>query len=138
VILVAEGAGQRYCAGEKKEYDPSGNIRLSDIGVYLRDRIKAYFEEAKAELNLKYIDPSYEIRSVPANANDRIYCGFLGQQAVHAGMAGKTGMIISMLNNHYVHVPIAMAISHRKQINPDGGFWLSVLESTGQPRLVND
>ena len=138
VILVAEGAGQRYCAGDTKEYDPSGNIRLGDIGVFLRDKIKAYFEEQKVELNLKYIDPSYEIRSVPANANDRIYCGFLGQQAVHAGMAGKTGMVISMLNNHYVHVPIGMAISHRKQINPDGGFWLSVLESTGQPRLAND
>ena len=138
VILVAEGAGQSYCTGEKKEYDPSGNLRLGDIGTFLRDTIKSYFEKNQLELNLKYIDPSYEIRSVPANANDRIYCGFLGQQAVHAGMAGKTGMVISMLNNHYAHVPINMAVSHRKQINPDGGFWLSVLESTGQPRLVND
>ena len=137
VILVAEGAGQRYCqTGE--EHDASGNIRLGDIGVVLRDRITEYFKEHDLELNLKYIDPSYEIRSQPANANDRIYCGFLGQQAVHAGMAGKTGMVISWINGTYVHVPIKMATSHRKQITPDGRFWLSVLESTGQPRLKND
>ena len=138
VILVAEGAGQKYVTGKKKEFDPSGNVRLGDIGVYLRDRIKDYFKQKGLELNLKYIDPSYEIRSVPANANDRIYCGFLGQQAVHAGMAGKTGMVISMLNNQYVHVPIKKAISRRKQVHPGGRFWLSVLESTGQPRLKND
>ncbi|MEW5722939.1 MAG: ATP-dependent 6-phosphofructokinase [Thermodesulfobacteriota bacterium] len=138
VILVAEGAGQRYCAGAKGETDASGNIKLGDIGVYLRDRIKEFFEEHGLELNLKYIDPSYEIRSVPANANDRIYCGFLGQQAVHAGMAGKTGLVISMLNNKYVHVPIKMAINHRRQVNPNGALWLSVLESTGQPNLTND
>lgn len=137
VILVAEGAGQKYCVGDTPEYDASGNIKLGDIGVVLRDRIKEYFSERKRELNLKYIDPSYEIRSVPSNANDRIYCGFLGQQAVHAGIAGKTGMVISMVNNQFVHVPIKMAISHRKQVEPDGRFWLSVLESTGQPTLKN-
>ncbi len=137
VIVVAEGAGQAFC-NDQAGFDPSGNVKLGDIGVLLRDRIKGHFETKGLELNLKYIDPSYEIRSVPANANDRIYCGFLGQQAVHAGMAGKTGMVISMVNNKFVHVPIKMAISHRKQINPQGGFWLSVIESTGQPRLRND
>jgi 6-phosphofructokinase 1 len=137
-LLVAEGAGQKYVSGKKQEFDPSGNVRLGDIGIFLRDRIKEYFDKKGRELNLKYIDPSYEIRSVPANANDRVYCGFLGQQAVHAGMTGKTGMVISILNNQYVHVPIKMAISHRKQVNPEGRFWLSVLESTGQPRLKNE
>ena len=135
VILVAEGAGQKYCSGDKIEKDPSGNIRLGDIGIYLRDRIKQHFSKQGIELNLKYIDPSYEIRSQPANANDRIYCGFLGQHAVHAGMAGKTGMFISMINNKFVYVPIKMATSHRKELKPNGGFWLSVLESTGQPPL---
>lgn len=137
VILVAEGAGQKYCSGEKEEWDASGNIRLGDIGIYLRDRIKKHFKDKGTELNLKYIDPSYEIRSQPANANDRIYCGFLGQHAVHAGMAGKTGMLISMINNKFVHVPIKLAISHRKELRSKGGFWLSVLESTGQPTLRN-
>jgi 6-phosphofructokinase 1 len=138
VILVAEGAGQDFFQDKTQDQDASGNVRLGDIGVFLRDRIKNHFKSNELELNLKYIDPSYEIRSVPANANDRIYCGFLGQHAVHAGMAGKTGMVISFINNRYVHVPIKMAISHRRQINPSGGLWRSVLESTGQPRLRND
>lgn len=137
VILAAEGSGQKYCTGDNMISDASGNVQLADIGVFLRDSIKAHFKKKNLELNLKYIDPSYEIRSVPANATDRIYCGFLGQQAVHAGMAGKTGMVISMLNNHYVHVPIKMAISHRKQVDSNGRLWHSVLESTGQPRLQN-
>lgn len=137
VILVAEGAGQQYCVLDE-ECDASGNARLGDIGTVLRDRIVEHFQEKGLELNLKYIDPSYEIRSVPANANDRIYCGFLGQMAVHAGMAGKTGMVISMLNNKFVHVPIKMAIKERKLINPNGTLWLSILESTGQPMLKND
>ena len=138
VILVAEGAGQRYCVSDQPEYDASGNVKLGDIGTVLRDRIKDYFKEHDMELNLKYIDPSYEIRSVPANANDRIYCGFLGQMAVHAGMAGKTGMVVSQVNNKFVHVPIKMAVSHRRQVNPNGSLWLSVIESTGQPRLKNE
>ncbi|MBU2549716.1 MAG: ATP-dependent 6-phosphofructokinase [Proteobacteria bacterium] len=136
VVLVAEGAGQQYCAGDPAEHDASGNVKLGDIGIVLRERITEYFKKNGLELNLKYIDPSYEIRSQPANATDRIYCGFLGQQAVHAGMAGKTGMVVSMLNNHYVHVPIKMAISHRKQVNSLGALWRSVLESTGQPPLA--
>ena len=138
VILVAEGAGQKFFKGSAKETDASGNIKLGDIGVFLRDRIKEYFKQNGLEINLKYIDPSYEIRSVPANANDRIYCGFLGQQAVHAGIAGKTGMVVSMLNNKYAYVPIKMATIRRKQVNPSGSLWLSVMESTGQPKLTND
>jgi 6-phosphofructokinase 1 len=138
VILVAEGAGQKFFKGAAKETDASGNIKLGDIGVFLRDRIKEYFKQNGLDINLKYIDPSYEIRSVPANANDRIYCGFLGQQAVHAGIAGKTGMVVSMLNNKYAYVPIKMATIRRKQVNPSGSLWLSVMESTGQPKLTND
>jgi 6-phosphofructokinase 1 len=115
VILVAEGAGQRYCQKAGSGTDASGNAKLGDIGVFLRDRITAHFKERGQELNLKYIDPSYEIRSVPANANDRIYCGFLGQMAVHAGMAGKTGMLISMINNKFVHVPFGLATKERKR-----------------------
>jgi len=137
VVLVAEGAGQKLCATGELACDASGNVKFADVGVFLRDRIKDYFDQKKMEVNLKYIDPSYEIRSVPASANDRIYCGFLGQQAVHAGMAGKTGLVVSMINNRYVHVPMKMAVSFRKQVSPKGRLWLSVLESTGQPHLKN-
>ncbi|QJA06470.1 ATP-dependent 6-phosphofructokinase [Thermosulfurimonas marina] len=138
VIVVAEGAGQKYVQPEKPEYDPSGNIKLGDIGTFLRDRIKAYFQERGLEVYVRYIDPSYIIRSVPASVDDRIYCGFLGQYAVHAAMAGKTGLMISYLNHHYVHIPLAEATKRRKQVNTRSRFWLSVLESTGQGRLRND
>jgi 6-phosphofructokinase 1 len=138
VILVAEGAGQKFFDPGALGRDPSGNPRLGDIGAHLHHRIEEYFAERAEEINLKYIDPSYLIRSVPANANDRVFCGFLGQHAVHAAMAGKTGMLVSLWNNRYVHIPISLAAARRKQVDPNGRLWLSVLESTVQPSLVNE
>jgi 6-phosphofructokinase 1 len=138
VIVVAEGAGQRFLDGLPEEKDPSGNIRLKDIGTFLADRIKRHFSQRHLEINLKYIDPSYIIRSQPANSNDRIFCGFLGQHAVHAGMAGKTDMLVSLWKNEYVHIPIRLATAERKQVDVEGNMWLSVLESTGQPSLRNN
>ena len=137
VIVVAEGAGQHYLADLPQTKDPSGNVRLKDIGIYLSEQIQRHFAELKSEINLKYIDPSYIIRSQPANSNDRIFCGFLGQHAVHAGMAGKTNMLVSFWNNEYVHLPIHTAVSKRKQVDLIGNMWMSVLESTGQPSLKN-
>ncbi|MFH0788003.1 MAG: ATP-dependent 6-phosphofructokinase [Pseudomonadota bacterium] len=135
VIVVAEGAGQRYLADLPRTKDPSGNLKLGDIGVYLADRIRQHFSSLPMEINLKYIDPSYIIRSQPSNSNDRIFCGFLGQHAVHAGMAGKTNMLVSLWNNEYVHVPIRASVVKRKQLDLEGNMWMSVLESTGQPSL---
>jgi 6-phosphofructokinase 1 len=137
VILAAEGAGQKFFREEDLPRDPSGNIKPGDIGVFLVDRIKEHFAARKKELNLKYIDPSYMIRSMPANYNDRIYCGFLGQNAVHAGMAGKTSMLMSRWHGHYVHVPIQAAVGKTKEVDLDSPLWRSVLESTGQPPLKN-
>lgn len=138
VILVAEGVGQKFFAPASLGQDPSGNPRLGDIGTYLQHRIQEYFAELGVEISLKYIDPSYLIRSVPANANDRVFCGFLGQHAVHAAMAGKTGMLVSLWHNRYVHIPIPLAVARRKQVDPNGRLWLSVVESTGQPPLLNE
>lgn len=138
VLLVAEGAGQKFFHADHIEKDPSGNVRLGDIGTHLRDRIAEHFGNLGVEINQKYIDPSYLVRSVPANSGDRIYTGFLGHHAVHAGMSGRTGILISLWNNHYVHVPIPLSICHRKKIDPCGGLWRAVLESTGQPSLKND
>ncbi|MBI5585626.1 MAG: ATP-dependent 6-phosphofructokinase [Deltaproteobacteria bacterium] len=138
VVVVAEGAGQKFFATDPVRKDPSGNIRLGDIGPHLVSRIKSFFEDLRQEINLKYIDPSYIIRSQPANFSDRIFCGFLGQHAVHAGMAGKTNMLVSLWNNEYIHVPIRAAVAKRKQVDLEGNMWLSVLESTGQPSLKND
>jgi 6-phosphofructokinase 1 len=138
VILVAEGAGQDFFNGTEAQYDPSGNVKLYDIGIYLKERIQNYFDEKKIDISLKYIDPSYMIRSLPANANDHVYCSFLGRDAVHAGMAGKTNMIIGYWNNFFVNVPMPLTACERKRVDPDGKIWQTVLESTGQGSLVNE
>lgn len=137
VILAAEGAGQKFFKQEDLPRDPSGNIKPGDIGTFLSDRIKEHLTSKKMEVNLKYIDPSYMIRSMPANYNDRIYCGFLGQNAVHAGMAGKTAMLVSRWHGHFVHVPIKATVGKTKAVDLDSPLWRSVLESTGQPPLKN-
>ncbi|MEF3168300.1 MAG: ATP-dependent 6-phosphofructokinase [Deltaproteobacteria bacterium] len=137
VIVVAEGAGQRYVTGPDIQRDISGNVKLGDIGTFLRDGIKAYFDRIGMEVFIRYIDPSYIIRSVPANIDDRLYCANLGQNAVHAAMAGKTALIVSLWNDRYVHVPLASAIKKRKKVDLKSRFWLSVLESTGQSSLKN-
>ena len=133
VIVVGEGAGQDLL-GVSGERDASGNIRLGDIGVFLRDCIKNYFKEAEMQVDLKYIDPSYTIRSMPANPRDSAFCLLLGHNAVHAGMTGRTNMVVGFWKNQFTHVPIPLAVSKRKQIDPDGRFWSNVLSCTGQPR----
>jgi len=137
LILVGEGAGQKFFQQQDLIRDPSGNIKPGDIGLFLQERIQEYFLQKKMEVNLKYIDPSYLIRSMPANYNDRIYCGFLGQNAVHAGMAGKTGMLVSRWHGHYVHIPIQAAAGGRQEMELNSPLWRSVVESTGQPPLKN-
>jgi 6-phosphofructokinase 1 len=137
VIVVAEGAGQKFFTNTEQERDPSGNIRLHDIGVFLKDAITAHFKEQKMEINLKYMDPSYSIRSASANANDHLLCGFLARSAVHAGMAGKTKMLVGLCNNQIVHIPMEASAGKRKQVDTCGDMWMSVLETTGQPSLIN-
>jgi len=132
VIIVAEGAGQEFFK-EECGHDASGNVRLKDIGVFLRDEIKKFFKSKNIPITLKYIDPSYTIRSVPANASDSIFCAHLGRFAVHAAMAGKTDMIVGQWHNVFTHVPIPITVASRKKISTEGALWLSVLESTGQP-----
>lgn len=137
VVVVAEGAGQDLLAASS-ETDVSGNPVLRDICGLLRREIDTFFKSQNMEYTLKYIDPSYIIRSVPANANDRVYCGFLGQNAVHAAMAGKTGMVMSKLYGHYVHLPLHLVAGKRKKINTLSNYWQAVLQSTGQPvRMLN-
>ncbi len=135
VIVVAEGAGQNLLQLSGKT-DASGNPVLGDIGDFLRKEINTYLKEKGIDHSVKYIDPSYIIRSIPANANDRVYCGFLGQNAVHAAMAGKTGMVVAKLMDRYVHLPIDLIIRKRQKVNPQSGYWRAVLESTGQMDLA--
>ncbi len=135
VIVVGEGAGQDLLQSTE-ERDASGNVRFGDIGLFLREQIKAHFKERGQDLNLKYIDPSYTIRSVPSNAHDAAFCLLLGHNAVHAGIAGRTNMVVGDWGGEFTHVPIPMAVSKRKQIDPEGRLWSTVLASTGQPAVM--
>mgnify|MGYP001815441862 CR=1 FL=1 len=138
VVVAAEGAGQKYFQEDREELDESGNILLKDIGIFLKNRIIGYFKEKKINISLKYIDPSYMIRSLPANANDRVFCSFLGRGAVHAGMAGKTNLLVGFWNYTYVHLPMGLSAGKRKQMDPHGKLWNSVMEATGQGSLKNE
>lgn len=132
VILVAEGAGQELLPKSGKT-DASGNVRYNDIGVFLKEEIEKYFKEQKTVVNVKYIDPSYIIRSAPADSFDSIYCARLGANAVHAAMAGKTGVLTSMMNDRFINLPIRLAVSSRSRVNPESALWRDVLENTRQP-----
>ncbi|MCU0597476.1 MAG: ATP-dependent 6-phosphofructokinase [Desulfobacterota bacterium] len=133
VIVVGEGAGQDLTQGTGAK-DASGNVKFNDIGLFLKDQINGYFKKEGMEVNLKYIDPSYTIRSLPANPRDSAFCLLLGRHAVHAGMSGRTGMVVANWKGEFTHVPIRMAVSSRKKIDPNGRFWSTVLSCTGQPR----
>jgi 6-phosphofructokinase 1 len=131
VIAVAEGAGQELLLGIKMK-DASGNLLHSDIGLFLKDKIVAYFKDQKIPVNMKYIDPSYIIRSVRANSEDNFLCDQYARNAVHAAMAGKTGLVIGLWNG-FMHLPISLATGRRQYINPEGFIWNCVISSTGQP-----
>lgn len=135
VIIVAEGACQDILAKDAKT-DASGNKKLADVGVYLKDKIQAHFDKLGIEINLKYIDPSYLIRSSPAVPIDSLYCERLGNNAVHAAMAGKTKVLIGLVNNEFVHLPMKAAVSRRSYVDPEGSLWRDTIEATHQPILM--
>ena len=134
VIVVAEGAGQNLIKGGKKQKDASGNILHEDIGTFLRDEIKAYFKKKNIEHTVKYIDPSYIIRSLPATGTDSTFCLHLAQHAVHAAMAGMTDVVVGNWNGYFTYVPIPLATIKRRQIDPQGQLWQSVLLTTRQSK----
>lgn len=131
LVVLAEGAGQQYV--EDQGEDAGGNRKLGDIGVLLRKRIQAHFEAQGMELAMKYIDPSYMIRSTPACPSDSIYCARLGANAVHAAMTGRTACLVGRVNNRLVHVPIGAASDRRNRVDPQGALWRDVVNDTGQP-----
>ncbi len=135
LIVVAEGAGQELFSESMVGVDASGNKKLGDIGLFLKDKISTFFKQEGIEINLKYIDPGYIIRSTPANPSDSIYCNRLGTNAVHAAMAGKTKMLVSLVNNTFVHIPMELAVQKRNRIDPESSLWRDVVQSTGQPAL---
>ena len=133
VIVVAEGAGQHLFTDAEAEKDASGNIKHKDIGVYLKEKISEDFKNRKFPHSIRYIDPSYIIRSIPANANDSKFCNLLAQNAVHAALAGKTDFVMGFWNNQFTLMPIPMVTMQRKKIDVEGELWWNVIEATGQP-----
>ena len=133
VIVVAEGAGQDLLENKGGERDASGNAKLRDIGLFLREKIESYFRAEKIPMVMRYLEPSYIIRSVPADAEDAILCDQYARHAVHAAMAGKTGLVIGLLHDQFIHVPIEMLAKQEKRVDSNGSIWHAVLATTGQP-----
>ena len=132
VVVVAEGAGQGLL-GSTGEKDASGNLKLQDIGYFLRDALVAHFKARDIEMTLRYFDPSYQIRGCAADTEDALLCDRMGRHAVHAAMAGKTGLVVSFLHGQFVHVPIGVIAEGSRRLDLDGELWRAVLDSTGQP-----
>eukprot|EP00877_Chromochloris_zofingiensis_P003270 jgi/Chrzof1/12944/Cz07g13120.t1_PFK2[v5.2] len=133
VVCVAEGAGQDLLEDEAQNgaTDASGNPILKDIGTFLKSEMKAVFKDA----DIKYIDPSYIIRSIPTTSNDRIYCKILAHNAVHAAFAGYTGITVGLVNTHYVYLPIPVIIQAPRRVDPRGKMWNRLRASIGQPNF---
>jgi 6-phosphofructokinase 1 len=133
VVAVAEGAGQDLLKADAGERDATGNVKLKDIGPFLSEQIKSYFKTEGIPVVIRYFDPSYQIRSRPANSEDALLCDLFARHAVHAAMAGKTGVVIGFLHERFIHVPIELLATHTKRLDPASGWWRSVLAATGQP-----
>lgn len=135
LIVVAEGAGQELLGGANGERDASGNTKLKDIGLFLKQQVESFFKAEKIPATVRYFDPSYLIRSVPADAEDAMLCDLFARNAVHAAMAGKTRLVIGLLHDQFIHVPIELVTSERKRLNTSGSIWHAVLAATGQPAI---
>jgi len=133
LIVLAEGAGQHLFKNHSSDKDASGNIKPNDIGIFLKDKIASYFKENKIPVSIKYIDPSYIIRSATATANDSKFCSQLAQNAVHGAMAGKTGFVVSVWSEIFTYIPISVTVNERKKIDLESELWWNVIEATGQP-----
>jgi 6-phosphofructokinase 1 len=133
LIAVAEGAGQDLIENQSVEFDASGNVKIKDIGLFLKEKIESFFREEKIPVIMRYIDPGYLIRSSPADAEDAVLCDLFARNAVHAAMAGKTGLVIGYLHDKFIHVPIDLLSSRKKIMKPDSSLWNAALSATGQP-----
>jgi 6-phosphofructokinase 1 len=133
VIAVAEGAGQDLLQADPEARDVSGNVKLRDIGPFLREKIETFFKKEAIPIVVRYFDPSYQVRSRPANTEDAVLCDLYARHAVHAAMAGKTGVVIGFLHERFIHVPIELLATKTKRLDPASGWWRSVLAATGQP-----
>lgn len=139
VIVLAEGAGQDLLEEHGlpqqngRGTDASGNVKLGNVGEVLKERISAHLTAVGLAPTMRYIDPSYAVRTIAANAYDSVYCLRLAHAAVHAAMAGRTEAAVARWRRRFVHVPLSLMTSRRNEVDPDGDVWMSVLETTCQP-----
>lgn len=132
VVCIAEGAGQELLQDTKLGKDASGNTILADVGPWLRDQLK----KACKGSDVKYIDPSYIIRTTPTISSDRIYCRILAHNAVHGAFAGLTGVMVGLVSTHYVYLPIPTVISSPRTVDPNGKMYARMRAAIGQPKFV--
>ena len=133
VVVVSEGAGEELL-GTSTETDAGGNRKLPAIGAWLKARLQQHFASRNTTVNIKYIDPSYMIRSVGANAGDRVYCMQSANNAVHGAMAGYTGFTTGLMCNRVVMMPITELVANSPRfLDPAGRTWERVLCQTHQP-----
>lgn len=135
VICVAEGAALNLLE-KSNATDASGNAVLGDIGVHIQQEIKKYFKELGTSADVKYIDPTYMLRAIRANASDGILCTILGQNAVHGAFAGFSGITVGLCNTHYAYFPIPEVIKYPRLVDPNSRMWHRCLTSTGQPDFI--
>ena len=135
---MAEGCGATL-ERPGAERDASGNLRFSskelDVGPRLCEAIRAHFAARDMPATVKYIDPSYMIRSVAANPSDNQFCDLLARNAVHAAMAGKTDVVIGRWNGYFIHVPLSLSTTRKKRVHANSELWMAVTTTTGQPPL---
>lgn len=138
VLVVAEGAGQDVIPrndAQKEERDESGNLVFLDVGSWLKSELKKWWErDHPGELfTVKYIDPTYMIRAVPANATDNLYCTLLAHSAIHGVMAGYTGFVTGPINGNYAYIPLTDVAQAKNEVNTRDHKWAWVRSVTNQP-----
>lgn len=131
VLVIAEGAGQHFFERDAGQ-DPSGNQKKHDIGQFLRQRVTDHFKSQGDPVKVRYIDPSYLIRGIPAHGTDAIYCAQLAEHAAHAAMAGCSDMVVGSWARSFTHVPLSLATGERQKVELEGDLWQGVLGATRQ------
>jgi 6-phosphofructokinase 1 len=124
VIVVTEGC----VFGTDEPYDCAG--------ILLKNKLNEHSTHKQLNWTIKYIDPSTQIRAVPANAYDAVFCSMLAHNAVHAAFSGYTGVTSARCNDRYVLLPANLiGETPRKQVNLAGRWFLRMVMITGQPQF---
>ncbi|XP_073272049.1 ATP-dependent 6-phosphofructokinase 2-like [Primulina huaijiensis] len=143
VLVVAEGAGQDVIpkTGDQshvQEKDESGNPVFLDVGGWLKSELKNWWsrDHPKELITIKYIDPTYMIRAVPANATDNLYCTLLAHSAIHGAMAGYTEFVCGPINGNYGYIPVDEVAQAKNRVDTKNHKWAWVRSVTNQPDFV--